>query len=184
MTSNAETSEELLWGGSPAIRMAIFTPFTHATIILCFLIFYPAIKDEVTTLVKTILSTESTLTAYAPGVLFVLLMIPSLWNFIYQTSTNYFCTSERLIIKKGIMVRTEDEIELYRVIDVVASANLFQRLMGVGTIYVKSTDQTGNVKITSISDASSVRNTIRTSAEICKTRKGTLRVLNENGAAL
>ncbi len=111
-------------------------------------------------------------------------MIPGFWSYLYQTTTIYTCTSERLIIEKGLFVRTEDEIELYRVIDVFSSANLFQMLFGVGSVRVKSTDQTGNVVVPSILKPSVVRNIVRTAAENCKTQRGTLRVLNELGPVL
>jgi uncharacterized membrane protein YdbT with pleckstrin-like domain len=140
----------------------------------------PGIVTRIATQVSGQYTPWMDLTAYIIAGLFLL---PSCWSFLSQITTNYECTSERLIIRKGILVRTEDEVELYRVIDVLQSANVLQMLVGVGTVFVKSTDQTGNVAIASVTKSGKVRNVIRTASEECKTRRGTLRVLNEAAGA-
>lgn len=180
----SDAPEELHWSGSPSMRMALMAPVLYAAVIYGVVAFYPSIWYEIQNLAYSLSPNNESLARYAPHLLMAIIMTPGIWNFFYQTSTHYLCTTERLIIRKGILVRTEDEVELYRVIDVVASANIFQMLLGVGSVFVKSTDQTGNVLIASIPDATKVRNIIRTSAENCKTQRGTLRVLNELGPAL
>jgi hypothetical protein len=61
--------------------------------------------------------------------------------------------------------------------DVIQSVNIAQRLFGIGTVHVASTDRTGTVVLPGIRRPSAVRNAIRTAAERCKNRRGTVRIL-------
>ena len=56
--------------------------------------------------------------------------------------TTYELDEERLFIRTGIFTRTEDEIRLYRIIDITLIQTLWQRILGVGTIHCCSSDST------------------------------------------
>lgn len=56
--------------------------------------------------------------------------------------TNYAITSQRIIIGKGVLNRRYEEIELFRVRDVSIKRSFFQRLTGLGTVFVISRDMT------------------------------------------
>lgn len=65
--------------------------------------------------------------------------------------TTYELSSDRLFVRRGIFVRSEDEVRLYRITDVSLKVNLIQRLFGVGDIYVSSADSSlGNFVIKDI----------------------------------
>lgn len=55
---------------------------------------------------------------------------------------SYTITTERLISKRGIIARKLDEIELFRIKDVVVTQGIIERLVGVGTVEVLSVDNT------------------------------------------
>lgn len=59
------------------------------------------------------------------------------WSF-----TKYSLDEERLYIKKGFLTQQEDEVRLYRIMDVSLTKTLGQRMFGVGTIHCKSADKT------------------------------------------
>lgn len=59
------------------------------------------------------------------------------WSF-----TRYLLTEEKLIIDKGFFSRTEDEIRLYRIMDITLRRSLGERLFGLGTIHCCSGDKT------------------------------------------
>lgn len=105
-----------------------------------------------------------------------LISVRTLWTYLVEVTTQYILTSERLIIRHGLVVRTEDEVELYRVIDAIHGVNVLQRLIGVGTVTVTSTDKTGTVLMRSIKNPGRVRNGLRKLAERCKSRRG-IRIL-------
>lgn len=54
--------------------------------------------------------------------------------------TTYELDEERLFIRTGILTRIEDEIRLYRIIDITLKQTLWQRIFGVGTIHCCSSD--------------------------------------------
>ena len=55
--------------------------------------------------------------------------------------TRYALSEDRLFLKRGILNIRQDEVVLYRVRDLRVSINLWQRLFGVGTVTVVSTDK-------------------------------------------
>lgn len=56
--------------------------------------------------------------------------------------TKYRLTNDRLFIESGLLNRREDEVRLYRILDISLSRTLGQRLFGVGTIHCCSADKT------------------------------------------
>lgn len=106
-----------------------------------------------------------------------LIMLNVAYWFLYQKTCHFVLTNERLIVRYGVLMRVEDEVELYRVVDVTQTTGLIQRFLGVGNIQVSSTDRTGSVIMPLIANPSSVRNAIRTEAERCKNRRGAVRIL-------
>ncbi len=59
------------------------------------------------------------------------------WSF-----TRYRLTEEKLIIDTGFFNRTEDEIRLYRILDITLKRSFGERLLGLGTIHCCSGDKT------------------------------------------
>ena len=55
--------------------------------------------------------------------------------------TRYALSEDRLFLKRGFMNVHQDEIVLYRVRDLRVSQTLWQRVFGVGTVTVISTDK-------------------------------------------
>lgn len=65
--------------------------------------------------------------------------------------TKYALTEERLFIEQGCFSKKEDEVRLYRIMDVSLTRSFWQRIFGVGTIHCCSADKTlGDFDITSI----------------------------------
>ena len=57
------------------------------------------------------------------------------------TFTRYALSEDRLFLKRGFLNVRQDEIVLYRIRDLRVSVNLWQRIFGVGTVTVVSTDK-------------------------------------------
>lgn len=56
--------------------------------------------------------------------------------------TRYALSEDRLFLSTGFFNIKDDEVLLYRVRDITTSRNLWQRLFGVGTITIASSDKT------------------------------------------
>ena len=59
------------------------------------------------------------------------------WSF-----TRYRLTEEKFIIDTGFFTRKEDEIRLYRIMDIGLQRSLWERMFGLGTIHCCSGDKT------------------------------------------
>ena len=58
------------------------------------------------------------------------------WSF-----TRYALTEEKLLIDTGFLSRNEDEIRLYRIMDITLKRSLWERMFGLGTIHCCSGDK-------------------------------------------
>jgi len=56
--------------------------------------------------------------------------------------TKYSMSADRLFFEKGLLSVTFEEIVLYRITDISLKVNLWQRIFGVGTVLVHSSDKT------------------------------------------
>ena len=56
------------------------------------------------------------------------------------TFTKYALTDDRLFITSGLLKTVEDEVRLYRIMDLSLSQTLSQKIFGIGTILVSSAD--------------------------------------------
>ena len=72
--------------------------------------------------------------------------------------TKYELEAERLFVKTGFLNQKEDEVRLYRIMDVSLTRSIWQRMFGVGTIHFASADKTlGNFEIKSVKKSREVK---------------------------
>lgn len=57
------------------------------------------------------------------------------------TFTTYTLTNKKLLLKEGFLNTRENEILLYRIVDMTLSRSLPQRLFGLGTLTVEAQDK-------------------------------------------
>ena len=57
------------------------------------------------------------------------------------TFTKYTLTNRKILINSGFFTSREDEILLYRVLDMTLSRTLLQKLFGLGTVTVEAQDK-------------------------------------------
>lgn len=63
-------------------------------------------------------------------------------KWIGNLATTYEVADDRLILHKGILVKSIDEVELYRVKDVRIDFTIVNQLADIGTITITSSDET------------------------------------------
>lgn len=94
------------------------------------------------------------------GIGFLIILI----KWIENLATTYEVSEERLILRKGIFVKSIDEVELYRVKDVRLDFTLINQWAGIGTITVTSSDETTRdapLVIRDVEGANARRETLR-----------------------
>jgi uncharacterized membrane protein YdbT with pleckstrin-like domain len=69
-----------------------------------------------------------------------LIVIAARW--FQNRAASYEITDQRLIVKRGLIMKSIDEIELYRVKDVRVDFSLLNQISDIGTITITSTDRT------------------------------------------
>lgn len=81
------------------------------------------------------------------------------WCGLPWTFTKYELSKEKLIIKTGFFTQNQDEVRLYRILDLSLTRSLGQRIFGLGTIHCNSVDKTmKNFEIKNIKDSENVKN--------------------------
>lgn len=86
--------------------------------------------------------------------------------------TRYMLSEDRLFLSKGFLNVKDDEILLYRVRDIATSRSLLQRVFGVGTVTVLSSDKTcPNLVMKNIRNPIAVKETLHKRVEEMKLRR-------------
>ena len=86
--------------------------------------------------------------------------------------TRYAMSEDRLFISVGLLSIKDDEILLYRVRDIDTQRSLWQRLFGVGTVTVISSDKTmPNMVLKNVKDPVSVKELIHKQVEEMKIKR-------------
>ena len=86
--------------------------------------------------------------------------------------TKYSLSEDRLFISQGLLNIKDDEVLLYRVRDIDTSRSLWQRLFGVGTVTVMSSDKTmPNLVLKNIKDPVGTKELIHHQVEEMKIRR-------------
>ena len=118
------------------------------------------------------------LAAMGYGVYFLGLVAVSLliviWRWFENMAAKYEITDERLIIRRGIVSKSIDEIELYRIKDIKIDFSLINQVAGIGRLTIASSDETtrdGNLVIAGIGRAQERRETLRRLVDAARQRR-------------
>lgn len=94
-----------------------------------------------------------------------------IWCGLPWTFTKYELSREKLIIKSGCFTQHQDEVRLYRILDLSLTRSLGQRIFGLGTITCNSVDKTmKNFEIKNIKNSEAVKNQLSDLVEEARQR--------------
>lgn len=96
------------------------------------------------------------------------------WRWLENLASKYDLTEERLIIRRGLVAKSLDEIELYRIKDVRINFTLINQIAGIGTISISSSDETtrdGDLVIRDVERARPRREEIRRLVDIARQKR-------------
>ncbi len=89
------------------------------------------------------------------------------WSF-----TKYELTDQKLIINKGFLNVSEEEVRLYRFVDVTMTQTLGQRILGVGNLHCETNDRSsGNFVIELVKNPRQVKEILSDTVEAERDRK-------------
>lgn len=98
-----------------------------------------------------------------------------LFKWVETMSAKYQVTPERLIIRRGIFLKSIDEIELYRIKDVRMNFTLLNQLTGIGAICLTTSDETtrgGDFVMRDVPRAHARREEIRRLVDSARRQRG------------
>ncbi len=153
------TQETVVWSGTPSQKnnLGIF--------MLCALI----------AVVIVVAAIKLDASAYA-HYLYVLLLLPIVlagWHWLMTNSRVYTLTDQRMKIQRGVLTHVTDNVELYRVKDSHFTQTFVQRLLGIGTIVLRTTqDNSPQVMLDGMNDPSALWERIRALVEARRDAKG------------
>lgn len=82
------------------------------------------------------------------------------------TFTKYTCTPEKFVVQSGILKQREDEIRLYRIMDLTLERTFLQRIFGLGTITCDTVDKSSpQLIIRNVKDSRRVKDLISNAVE-------------------
>lgn len=88
------------------------------------------------------------------------------------TFTRYAMSDDRLFLSEGLLSIRDDEVLLYRIRDISTTRNLWQRLFGVGTVTVVSSDKTmPTIQLKNIKNPVGVKELLHRQVEEMKIRR-------------
>ncbi len=113
--------------------------------------------------------------SWYPLLLTGLAVLIVLWKWIQNMAALYEITPERLVVRRGIIFKSIDEIELYRIKDVRMDFSLLNQWAGIGNICLASSDETtrvGDLVMRHIEKARERRETLRRLVDAARQRRG------------
>jgi len=151
-----DKTETTFWKGSPSQWLNI-GPFTVAIIL------------------AAIIVTAAVFSGPAAPLVLIALAIPffyALWRFLVVRCQTFELTDERLRITKGVINQNIDEIELYRVKDILVDRKWWMRITGLGTVHLETSDRSlPHVDITAVRDSIGLREALRSKVEAMRDKK-------------
>lgn len=92
-----------------------------------------------------------------------------LWCGLPWTFTSYTLYSEKLIIDSGFLNKKQDEVRLYRILDLSLSRSFIQRIFRIGTIHCISADKTlKDFDIKNIKNSEEIKEVLSETVELAR----------------
>jgi uncharacterized membrane protein YdbT with pleckstrin-like domain len=111
-----------------------------------------------------------------PWFLACLLVVPiplAIYQYLRVQTTRWTLTNLRLRLSSGILNKTLDDLELYRVKDITLNQPLLQRLVGLGTVVMVTSDaSTPTLVLPGIPDSLAVMDKIRHEVDRVRRERG------------
>lgn len=96
-----------------------------------------------------------------------------LWQWLVIRNTIYELTTERLKLRRGVLNKELDEVELYRVRDYKLERPFFLRIFGLGNIMLQTSDRSHpRVRLRAVRDGERLYEQLRGAVEQSRATKG------------
>ena len=156
MSTTPATEERTIWEGCPSPLLIV------PVLVLCALVSLGLLWGA--------LELDLPLGA-ALGIALVPLAFGAL-RWVQNATQRYRVTTERLVLRSGILAKSTEETELYRVTDYRLNEPLVQRVLGLGEIELTTSDAAHPiVHLRGVRGPGALRDELRRHVEACRDRK-------------
>jgi uncharacterized membrane protein YdbT with pleckstrin-like domain len=115
-----------------------------------------------------------------PAIILLLVLVPlvyAFWKWLFLKSHSYRLTTERLLTTEGIFSKCTDTLELYRVKDIRMTQSVFERMVGMESVELLSSDlDTPELVLDFVPSSLKLQDKIREQVEACRVQKRTREV--------
>jgi len=168
----AHEQEKVLYQGSPS-QIANFNVFLICAIIFLIAVFSPSIWKV---LFGNSMLVYKSKFMFLSKAMFFLPVIWAAYSWMKVKNHKYKITSERFMESTGVLSRTTNELELFRVKDMTLTEPFALRMLGCGNIVMDTSDKsTPIVVLESVKDPREVIEIIRKNVDIMRTNKVSIR---------
>lgn len=101
----------------------------------------------------------------------------TVWPFLVWWNTVYVITNRRLVMRHGVFSRSGHDMPLTRLNDVSFTHNVFERMLGCGTLVVESAGERGQVVLVDVPKVEQVQRTLYRLSDDARTAGGRARQL-------
>ncbi|HEY2344848.1 MAG TPA: PH domain-containing protein [Xanthomonadaceae bacterium] len=159
MNANTPVDEKEIWSGTPSQlrHLGLYALCALAALIL----FAAAVK------------LRASMPAWIPLLLVLVPVFVAGKRYLQTACERITLTDQRLILRRGVFSRTTDYVELYRVKDSNFTQPFVERLVGLGTIRLRTTqDSAPSVELSGMTAPEQLWNQIRGLVEARRDAKG------------
>jgi uncharacterized membrane protein YdbT with pleckstrin-like domain len=162
-TPTTSAHEETLWQGSPSVTLLA----GHFAAIGLVLLALPLLARFFASTMPDVDRASGMIKFgwVATAILVTIQLIVLITAWIQLRSTMYRVTNQRVVVEQGVLSKTVDEIDLRYVDDSAFTQTLVDRVLGIGSVTLISTDKSSpRYVLRSIKDPRGVREVIRAQA--------------------
>lgn len=172
--------QKIVWRGSPS-QWVNMKPFTIAILIFIVVIGVNA-AGLIDAVFQQYLPGAQGLKPLVKTILFLAPVLACLWPWLQVKFHHYELTEEVFREHYGVLNRTVQEMELYRVNDTMTYRPFELNVVGLGNVVIHTSDSSDpTVVIAAVKDPDNVRQMLRHYVEIQRQRKGIVEVANYGG---
>jgi membrane protein YdbS with pleckstrin-like domain len=134
-------ARQVLYSGGPSLLALVGSFFWNGLFLamLAVLAFFPIeLLGRLATMPLGLLVEEYRRPAAL--VLGIIVVISLFWDILKIKTTRYSFTSDRMEFERGVLTRRTDNLDLFRIQDLVLHRSLSDRILGLGTVQLATTD--------------------------------------------
>ena len=168
--------EETLWEGRPSIAL-LYGKLVRLFIRLIIVIVIGhfaltsglSVLGSLSSAAASFVEQNNTVLVLGILVVLALLLLPAVMGLLQAwariKNTHYRVTNQRIVIQSGVLSRALEEIDMRSIDDIEFQQTVFERLFGIGQVFVVSTDKVApKLSLHGIPDPLKIRELIRSNA--------------------